>query len=346
MTAYTLQQIADHVHGRVVGNPDVSVTRVADLRMAQNGDISFLHNPEFVSALTDTKASAVLLREDMLEKCPSNAIVVGNPYLAYALVGHLLDTSPLPASGISADAHISSSAQLGNNVHIGAGAVIADGVCLENDVVIGANCVIGQNARVGAGTVLFPNTTIYHDVVFGRFCRVQAGTVIGSEGFGYAKQNGQWLRIPQTGRVLIGDRVEIGANCTIDRGALSDTVIENGVIIDNLVHIAHNVQLGESVAIAGCSGVAGSAIIERNVTLAGRASVIGHLRVCEGTHITACTLVTKSISTPGVYSSGTVQQENREWRKSVARFNQLDEMAKRIRALEKQLEQMSKEKPT
>lgn len=344
MSSLTLKQIAERVQGRLVGKAEVSVSRVADLRAATTGDISFLHNPEYAEALATSNASAVLLREDMLPRCSTNAIVVANPYLAYALVAQMLDATPMPATGISPDASIAASAQIGKSVSVGAGAVIGENVVLGDDVVIAPNCVLLNGAQIGRGSILFPNITIYHQVVIGEHCRVQSGTVIGSDGFGYAKQNGQWVRIPQTGTVRIGDRVEIGANCTIDRGALSDTVIENGVIIDNLVHIAHNVQLGENVAIAGCSGVAGSAVIERNVTLAGRASVIGHLRVCEGTHITACTLVTKSITTPGVYSSGTVQQENREWRKSVARFTQLDDMARRLRALEKQLEQLSQEK--
>jgi UDP-3-O-[3-hydroxymyristoyl] glucosamine N-acyltransferase len=192
--------------------------------------------------------------------------------------------------------------------------------------------------------------TIYHRVLIGERCLVHSGTVIGADGFGYAQdptQNqGQWVRIPQLGSVRIGDRVEIGANCTIDRGALDDTVIGDGVIIDNLVHIAHNVHLGENVAIAGCSAIAGSTTLGKGVTLAGRSNVLGHLTIAEGAHVTACTLITHSIDKPGVYSSGTVQQENREWRKNAVRFTQLDEMARRLRALEKLLEQTQQEKKT
>lgn len=344
MKQISVSEIAQHVGGHLVGDADVLVSGIADLRTAKSGEISFLHSAGFEAALPSTQASAVLLKESMLAKCAVVAIVVENPYLAYAKVAQLLDTTPNPADGLAAVASIHPSAKMGCNVSVGHGVVIGANAQIGDNVSIGANTVIGQGTEIGANTRLWSNISIYHQVKIGSNCLIHSGTVIGADGFGYAQERASWVKIPQLGTVIIGNRVEIGANCTIDRGALSDTVIADGVIIDNLVHIAHNVRLGENVAIAGCSAVAGSTVIEKGVTLSGRSNVLGHLHISEGVHITACTLVTQSLSVPGVYSSGTVQQENKEWRKSVARFQQLDSMARRIRALEKALALLQQEK--
>ena len=344
MKQISVSEIAKHVGGHLVGDADVLVSGVADLRAAKAGEISFLYNASFEDALSCTQASAVLLKQSMLANCKVTAIVVDNPYLAYAKVAQLLDTTPRPADGMALGISVHPSATLGRNVTLAHGVVIGADAQIDDNVSIGANTVIGQGATIGANTRLWSNISIYHQVKIGSDCLVHSGTVIGADGFGYAQDRASWVKIPQLGVVVIGNRVEIGANCTIDRGALSDTIIADGVIIDNLVHIAHNVRLGENVAIAGCSAVAGSTVIEKGVTLSGRSNVLGHLHISEGVHITACTLVTQSLSTPGVYSSGTVQQENKEWRKSVARFQQLDSMARRIRALEKALALSQQEK--
>lgn len=330
-----LADLAARLQGQLIGDGGLDIVRVADLRTAGSGDISFLTSAEYRPALVATAASAVLLKAADADVCPVAAIVVASPYLAYAKVAQWLDPTPVPAVGVAPTSSIDPSAIIPASASIGPGAVIGPGCVLAEGVIIGANAVLAENVSIGAGTRLYPNVTVYHGVIIGAGCRIHSGTVIGSDGFGYAQEQRQWVRIPQVGTVRIADEVDIGANCTIDRGALGDTVIEQGVKLDNLIHIAHNVQIGAHTAIAGCSAVAGSAVIGKHVTLAGRVGVLGHLSVCDNVHVTATTLVTKSITEPGVYSSGTPFQDNRSWRKNAARFNQLDDLARRLRRLEK-----------
>ncbi|NQD38687.1 UDP-3-O-(3-hydroxymyristoyl)glucosamine N-acyltransferase [Permianibacter sp. IMCC34836] len=332
-----LAELAQQLQARLVGDGDIDIRRVADLRTAGIGDISFLTSSEYREHLAVTRASAVMLKEADHAGCPVAALVVASPYLAYAKVAQLLDPTPRPAAGIHPTAVISPEAQLASDVSVGPSAVIERGCIVASGAIIGSHCVLGEQVQLGANSRLWPGVVLYHGVRLGERCTVHSGTVIGSDGFGYAQEAGQWVKIPQTGTVVLGDDVEIGANCTIDRGALGDTVIANGVKLDNLIHIAHNVQIGAHSAIAGCSGVAGSTVIGKQVTLAGRVSVLGHLTICDNAHVTACSLVNKSITEPGAYSSGTTLQDNRSWRKSAARFHQLDDLARRLRRLEKQL---------
>ena len=224
---------------------------------------------------------------------------------------------------------------LGVNVSVGHHAVIESGAVIGDHVQIGSCCVIGKNTQIGAGTKLWANVTVYHDVVIGQDCLFQSGAVIGADGFGYANSQGRWFKIPQVGRVVIGDRVEIGANTTIDRGALEDTRIEHGVIIDNQCQIAHNVTIGENTAIAGGTVMAGSLNIGEHCVIGGASVINGHIDIVAGTTITGMSMVMRPITESGVYSSGIPAQKNRDWRKTAARVLMIDDIHKRLKALEK-----------
>ncbi len=341
----TLEEIADKLGGVVHGDNTCRVDRIATLANAGKGCISFLANKKYRSQLVDTKATAVLLHPNELDYCQQNsnvnAIVLANPYLGYALLAKMMDTTPIQACGIDSSAVVSQDASVAATASIGANAVIEAGVVIEDNVVIGPGSYIGQGSKIGQNTRLWANISIYHNVVIGSDCLVQAGAVIGSDGFGYAPKGKQWIKIPQLGGVTIGDRVEIGANTCIDRGALDDTIIGNGVIIDNHCQIAHNVIIGDNTAMAGNCAIAGSTTIGENCSIAGKTGIAGHLNICDNVLVTAMTLVTKDINEPGAYSSGIPSVPNRQWRKSNARIRQLDEMYQKIRKHEKAIEYLS-----
>jgi len=342
----TVAEIADIVGGQVVGDGDTQIHRVASLDQATEQDISFLSNLKFVQQLNTTRAGCVLLSDGYTKPLVSNntksstCILCKDPYLAFARVAQALDNTPLPASEISSTASIHPTVVLQDNVKIASGAVLDKDCRIGNNVTIGANVYLGEGVVLGDNTIVYANVSIYHRVSVGSRCILHSGSVIGCDGFGYASDAGNWVKIPQTGGVIIHDHVEIGANACIDRGALNDTIIGKGVKIDNLCHIAHNVEVGENTAMAAFTGIAGSAKIGKSCTFSGRSSIIGHLSIAAGTHLTAGTLVNKSNETAGVFSSGTGAQENKIWRKNVARFKQLDEMAKKLRQLEKKVKDL------
>ncbi|MCL6408234.1 UDP-3-O-(3-hydroxymyristoyl)glucosamine N-acyltransferase, partial [Dickeya dadantii] len=273
-----------------------------------------------------------------LPYCQVAALVVKNPYLTYAHMAQLLDTTPQPATDIAPSAVIASDATLGQQVSIGANAVIESGAQLGDGVVIGPGCFVGKNARIGAGTRLWANVTIYHRVELGEHCLIQSGTVIGSDGFGYANDRGNWVKIPQLGTVRIGDQVEIGASTTIDRGALDDTVIGNGVIIDNQCQIAHNVVIGDNTAVAGGVIMAGSLKIGRYCMIGGASVINGHMEICDKVTVTGMGMVMRPITEPGVYSSGIPLQPNKVWRKTAALVMNIDEISKRLKAVERKVD--------
>lgn len=272
------------------------------------------------------------------ELCKTNVIVVNDPYVAFAKVAQALDTTPAPAAAIADSASISSDATIGQNVSIGANAVIESGVVLGDDVIIGAGCFIGKNAKIGSGTKLWANVSIYHEVVIGDACLIQSSTVVGSDGFGYANEKGEWVKIPQVGSVRIGNRVEIGACTTIDRGALDDTVIEDNVILDNQLQIAHNVHIGYGSALAGGTIVAGSTTIGKYCIIGGGCVINGHIEIVDGVTITGMGMVMRSITEKGMYSSGIPLQPNKDWRKTATRVHRIDEMNKRLKTVEKLIE--------
>lgn len=334
---YSLDQLAAHVGATVKGDGSVRVSGLATLQDAGPEQLSFLANPQYRKYLMDTRAAAVLLRPQDAENYLGNALLVAEPYPAFAAISHLFERRPQRVAGIHPTAIVAPGAQVDATASVGPYAVIEEGAWIGANVEIGAHCTIGARSRIGAGGRLAAGVTLYHEVVIGERVVIQSGAVIGGEGFGFANDKGQWLKVAQIGGVRIGDDVEIGANTTIDRGALSDTVIGNGVKLDNQIMIAHNVQVGEHTAMAGCVGISGSTKIGRHCMIAGGVGMVGHIEVCDNVFVTGMTMVTRSITEPGAYSSGTAMQPAAEWKKSAARLRHLDDMAKRLQQLEKQL---------
>lgn len=334
---YSLRELAQHVDGKVVGNEAVIINRLSALSDAQEGAISFLNNAKYRDFLQTTMASALIVREEDADQCSCPVIIVSNPYLAYAKLSHLFAksiTSPM----IHPSAVIDSSVLLGKDVSIAAHVVIGANAVIADRVVIGAGTAIGDESVIGEDTKIAANVSIYSGVTIGKRNIIHSGAVIGADGFGFANEKGVWVKIAQLGGVQIGDDVEIGACVTIDRGALNNTIIEEGVKLDNQIQVAHNVKIGSHTAIAGCTGIAGSTTIGRYCTIAGGVGIVGHISIADHVHITGMTMVTKSITEAGVYSSGMTFMPDAQWKKSAARFRQLDDMAKRLHSLEKNKE--------
>lgn len=336
--SYSLGQLAEKIGATVFGDSSIIINKVATLSSADTGQIAFLANSKYKKQLSSTNASAVIISQDCLEGYSGNALVMKNPYLGFALTAQLLDTTPSPANGIHPSAIVSASAKIADNVSIGANAVIEDDVTLDSCAVIGAGCFIGKSAHIGSNTKIWANVSVYHHVVIGKNCLIQSNTVVGSDGFGYANDKGQWLKIPQLGSVVIGNNVEIGAGTTVDRGALDNTEIHDGVIIDNQVQIAHNVIVGENTAIAGNSGIAGSTHVGASCTIGGGVAISGHLTIADKTMITGNTMVIKSISESGVYSSGMPAMSNRDWLKNNVRINKLEQLTNQVKELRAELD--------
>ncbi len=335
----TLGQLAELIGGVVHGDASCIISGIATLQNARSGDITFLSNPRYSRYLSDTSASAVILMEEQRAVCPVHALVVSDPYLAYARVAaHLAPRLPAQ-QGRHPSAVVSDAASVDGTAWIGPQCVIEDGATVGPRVVVGPHCVIGRDCKIAADSRLVASVTLVHGTVIGQRALIHPGVVIGSDGFGLANDDGRWVKVPQLGAVRIGDDVEIGANTTIDRGALDDTVIGNGVKLDNQIQVAHNVQIGEHTAVAGCTGIAGSARIGARCTIGGGVGVVGHTEIADDVHITGMSFVAHSIREPGVYSSGTPLEPNREWRRNYARFHHLDGMARRLRAVENLLKQ-------
>jgi UDP-3-O-[3-hydroxymyristoyl] glucosamine N-acyltransferase len=332
--SYSLQELTQHIGGELQGDPNVIITSMGALEGAKKGQLSFLTNSKYKNAMANTKASAVILKEADAEFCSTNKIIHSDPYVAFARVAQLLDSTPVPSAGISELASIHPTAEIGENASIAQGVVIERDVMIGKNARIGPNTVIGQGARIGDDLNLRANVTIYHRVILGNRVSIHSGTIVGSDGFGYANDKGVWVKIPQTGTVVIGDDCEIGANTCIDRGALDNTMIGNDVIIDNLVQIAHNVTVGDHSCICGGTGIAGSTNIGRYVVIAGTCVVNGHIDICDKVQITGFSMVTKSITQPGVYSSGMPVQLNRDWQKNTVRLRQIDKLVERVKVLE------------
>lgn len=337
--ALTLGFLAQHLGAELRGDAHYQVDAVATLAQAQPHQLSFLSNSKYQSYLASCVAGVVILSPKDADAWQGNALIVRNPYLAYAKAATLLHPPIKAAVGIHPTASIDETAVIASDVSIAAGVVIGA------DVQIGAGCVIGANTVIERGVVMGqycwigPNVSILHHCVLGNQVMIESGTVIGSEGFGWAKDGECWVKVPQLGRVLIGDDVSIGANTCVDRGAIEDTVIERGVKLDNHIQISHNVSIGANTAMAGSSGVAGSTKVGQRCTIAGMAGVAGHLTIADDVHITAMTLVSRSLIEAGVYSGNLPVEDNAQWRKNVARFRQLDAMAKRLKQLEKRVDE-------
>ena len=334
----TLGQLAEALGATLKGPEALQITGLATLQEAGPGQLSFLANPQYRKYLDNCQAAAVLLKAAEAEGFAGNALIVADPYLAYARISHLFDPKPKAVAGIHPSAVVAEDAQVDASASIGPFAVIESGARIGANVSIGAHCFIGARCVVGEGGWLAPRVTLYHDVTIGKRVVIQSGAVIGGEGFGFANEKGIWRKIAQIGGVTLGDDVEIGVNTAVDRGALSDTRIGDGVKLDNQIQIAHNVQIGDHTAMAACVGISGSARIGKHCMLAGGVGLVGHIDICDNVFVSGMTMVTRSITEPGSYSSGTAMQPLADWRKSAARIRQLDDMAKRLQQLEKRVD--------
>lgn len=335
-----LSVLAEKLNAELNGDAACGVSAVASLEKAGPGQLSFLSNGKFRSYLASSQASAVLIKaEDLPFVAPGvSTLVVADPYVAFAKAAQLLDNTPLSAvSGIHPSAVIDPTASIAADAAIGAKAVIAANAVIASGAQIGAGCFIGEGAKIGANTRLWANVTVYHRVEIGERCVVQSGAVLGADGFGFANERGQWLKIPQTGAVIIGNDCEIGANTCIDRGAIEHTVIGNNVIIDNLCQIAHNVKIGDHTAMAGCTTVAGSTTIGKYCIIGGAAVINGHIDICDGAQVSGMAMLMKPVTEKGVYTSGLPATSNAEWRKNTVKLRQIDQLYQRVKQLEKQL---------
>jgi len=333
---FSLGEIAAYLDAEVRGDSKLRIAGLSTLHDAGDGQLAFLANPKYTKQLATTKASAVILTSDNAANFSGNCVIVSQPYLAYARISSWFDLSPVKLGSIHPSAVIDPTAVLGDNVYIGPNVVVEMNAFIGAGCHIAANSFIGARSSIGANGYIAANVSIYHDVRIGCKVRIHSSAVIGADGFGIApRQDGSWEKIYQIGGVVIGDDVEIGACTTIDRAALADTILGDGVKLDNHVQIAHNAVVGDHTAIASYSGLAGSAKIGRNCIMAGDVCIVGHVTVCDNVQLTARTLVTKSISEPGSYSSGAMPlMTTTEWRKNSVRIGQLDRLARRVKKLE------------
>ncbi|UCV21272.1 UDP-3-O-(3-hydroxymyristoyl)glucosamine N-acyltransferase [Ferribacterium limneticum] len=334
-TSYTLADIAAQLGGDVLGDPQTRVSRVAPLVSAAEGEITFLANPKFRSQLATCKASAVILRQDAADEFSGARIVTGNPYAYYARVTALLNPQSVGFNGVHASAVLESAVPA--SVAIGPNVVIGHGVTLGENVAIHAGCVIGDSVCIGDGSVLYPNVVVYYGCRIGHGCILHSGAVIGADGFGFAPDGQSWVKIPQIGGVVIGNDVEIGANTTVDRGALEDTVVGDGCKIDNLVHVGHNCRIGANSVLAGCTGVAGSTVFGEHCIVGGAGMISGHLNIVGDTTISGGSTVMKSIMKPGIYTSVQPLDTHEDWLRNASHIRRLAKLADRVAELEKKL---------
>ena len=332
----TLKEIVHSLGGELVGE-DVLIDRVASIANAQAGNITFIVDAKYRDELKKTQASAVILSEENCAYTDLPYILTKNPYAYFAKLLTLLNPKVPPTQKVHSNAVVENSAVIPSTCSIGPNVVIGKNVKLGEHVVIGANCYLGDNVSVAANTELQANVTVYHDCVIGQNCTIAAGVVIGADGFGYANQNGEWVKIPQVGRVVIKDNVEIGANTSIDRGALDDTVIEQGVKLDNLIQIGHNCLIGEHTVIAGCVGIAGSARLGKRCKIGGAAMILGHLEIADDITVSPGSMITRSLHQPDTYTALMPFQSHHDWLKTAASLRHLSEMTERIKQLEQQI---------
>ena len=346
-----LSQIVKQLGGTTSGNSAIQVHRVGSLAHAQAGAISFFNDTKYSAQLNNTRASAVILKPEHATLTQLPKIMTDNPYAYFAKVSQLLNPMDIASQGIHASAIIDASAKIPVSCSIGAQAVIEKNVVLGENVTVDAGCVIERNSSIGNNTILESSVTIKHGSQIGTHCHLFSGCVIGNDGFGYAEQDGadstkSWVKIPQVGRVVIENHVDIGANTTIDRGAIDDTVIEEGVKLDNLIQIAHNCRIGAHTVIAGCTGIAGSAIIGKHCKIGGAAMILGHLSIADNVTISPGSMIMRSIAKQGTYTALMPFQEHEVWLKTAANIRHLNQLTDRIKALEAAIAELTgKNKP-
>lgn len=337
MKEYTLRHIGNFLGAELVGDGQHVVGAIAPLGVADQYSISFVASEKYLSVVENCKAGCLILKPAYADAFSGNKLLVEDPYLAYAKISALFEKR-ISITGVHSTAVVSSTALLGENVAVGANCVIGDNVSIGSGCEILAGTVIGDNTTIGSDCLLHANVTIYSGITIGDRVIIHSGTAIGSDGFGFAPSASGWQKIHQIGGVIIGNDVEIGACTAIDRGAIEDTVIEDGVIIDNQVHIAHNVRIGKRSAIAGCVGIAGSTTIGADCTVAGAVAINGHIEIADNTHFHGGTIVTKGNDTGGQFASATPLMDVKKWRRNSVRYTQLDDLASRLKHLEKMLD--------
>jgi UDP-3-O-[3-hydroxymyristoyl] glucosamine N-acyltransferase len=317
------------------GDPEAQVDHVDTLAHADAHSLAFVANPRYRQQLASTKAAAVVLDEASAADCATAALVCRNPHATYARIAAVLHPLPPAPAGVHPTAVIAAGARIDPSAHVGALSVIGEGAVVGPRAFVGPQCLVDEGATLAEDVRLTARVTICRRVEIGARTIVQPGAVIGGDGFGFAQEGGRWIKVPQTGTVRVGPDVEIGANTTIDRGAIEDTVIEEGVKLDNLIMIAHNVRVGAHSALAACVGVSGSTTIGRRCMIGGQVGIGGHLAIGDDVIITGCTMVSHSIPRPGVYSGGIPLEEAHVWRRLVARFKRIDSLATRLKTLER-----------
>ena len=326
----SLADLAAHFGLELRGDPTTRITGVATLERAGPGQLAFLANPLYRRQLARARAAAVVLREDDADDCPVPCLIAREPYVAFAKLAAQFDPAPEHPAGVHPSAVVDASASIAPGAGVGPLAWIGPRARIGAGAWIGPGCTVGEDCEVGEGSELIARVSLVARVRLGKRVRIHPGAVLGADGFGLAMDAGRWIKVPQLGGVLVGDDCEIGANTTIDRGALDDTVLEEDVRLDNQIQVGHNVRIGAHTAMAGCVAVAGSTRIGRYCLIGGGAGLVGHVELCDRVMVTAMSLVTHSITEPGEYSSGTPLQPNREWRRNAARFKQLDRLARKI----------------
>ncbi len=333
----SLAAIVEKIGGRVSGDSSTVVSQVGTLESAGPGEVAFFSNPRYRSQLAQTRAGAVIVSPDAEALTTIPRIVAGNPYAYFARVSRLFNPEASIEPGIHPMAVVHPGAQVDPSAQVGAGTVIGAGAVIGAKVRIGSGCHIGEGAEIGSGCTLYPSVVIYEHCMVGARAILHSGVVIGADGFGIAQEEGRWVKIPQVGRVILGEDVEVGANTTIDRGAIDDTVIEDGVKLDNQIQIGHNCRVGAHTAMAGCVAVAGSARIGRRCTVGAGAIILGHLEIADEVHVSASTVISRSIRKPGTYTGMYPFDDNESWARNTAWARHLAKLANRVRALEKRL---------
>lgn len=341
--SYSLREIAARFGGELLGDAEVRVERVVPLASAEPDDLSFLADSRYRPLLEKTRASALLVGIEDRDLTNLPRIVTDNPYAYFARVSALLNPSVVARPGIDPSAVIDPSVHLPPSASVGANAVIRHGVKLGEGVVVGPGVVLGNGVLIGSGSQLYANVTVYSGCSIGKHCTLHSGSVIGADGFGYAEDQGHWVKIPQVGRVIIGDDVEIGANTTIDRGALDDTVIEDGVKLDNLIQIGHNCHIGAHTVIAGCVGIAGSAKIGCHCRIGGAAMILGHLEIADGVTVSPGSMITKSLRKVDTYTALMPFMPHQKWLKTAANIRHMEEMMAKIERLENEIKALKGE---
>lgn len=340
--ALTLAELAARFGCELVGDPDAQLSGVGTLSSAGPGDLGFFANQRYREALRATRAGAVLLTRDDVDDCPVAALICDDPYVTYARAATMLHPPRVAVPGTHPTAVIDPSAKVADNAEIGATVVVGRDSVIEEGVVVLPGVVIGANCRIGENSLLHANVTLCDDVRVGERVIVHSGAVLGADGFGIARESSGWFKVPQLGGVRIGNDVEIGACTTIDRGAIDHTVIADGVKLDNQIQVAHNVRIGEHTVIAACSGISGSTVVGKRCFIAGMVGFVGHLNIADDVVVTGRSMVSRSLDKAGTYSGALPVDEAGRWRKNSARFRKLDELARKVIALEKQLAALNK----